>query len=739
MKKIKILFTFAFALILLSVSFTVYAADFGISGNIIGYFNYSETKITALCNGIEICHTILEPVKSSDAIERKFSLSGLESGIYDLVISGGNNLGYTVKGIDVSSSIDLTETYIPGISEIALTPGDITGDGFIDAGDVSALSYDIGKSAGPAAYASADINSDMFIDAIDVSILSFNLLKKPTEEIYPDMELINNAKLNPKNGDVTFAEDIEYVSVHKAQADGHHFLLGASIIKHDGFLICAYGQGLLTENDSGSRFACKYSYDMGKTWSEEVVIAGPEGRYSRSHGVLFEYENTVWAFAPKAMYGHGGGYPGLVMEAYTLCEDMSWESHGTVLDENFWPLCEPMVLENGNILIAGLNCKSGAAPAVAISDGDDLTSWRMITLPNKNNLSVWGETSVVDYGDRLVAFIRSASSKMAVSQSFDNGETWTSFTLSDFNIADSKVYGGTLSTGSKYIVYNLGSRATMMISVGEKDGSYGFTTSYILKNVFDSKPVYWASNEWSYPYAYEADGNLYVVYAKNKEDCELAIVPLSSIEPKDYDPNYQSVLYEQAYAGKDVAIPEHTVICELVDSDSWWTGDGSTGKNNVAYEKIDGVNAVCRKQSSTAISAGNQTLRRHFNVDLSKTDIDRLGFVMTFYSSKKITDPSTVYRMFWGNSVSKSGNNLSKPGDYDIKTRLDYGVSSSKQLWKSIEKGWNTWFITFNSIGGSFNVRDFNSFFIIFGNDNALSEGDTVFAISSLKLVEITE
>ena len=61
------------------------------------------------------------------------------------------------------------------------------------------------------------------------------------------------------------------------------------------------------------------------------------------------------------------------------------------------------------------------------------------------------------------------------------------------------------------------------------EGKEFFDKVYVIRHGFDTAPRFFTNNEWSYPYAYEADGNLYVVYAKNKEDCELAIIPTEDI------------------------------------------------------------------------------------------------------------------------------------------------------------------------------------------------------------------
>ncbi len=544
------------------------------------------------------------------------------------------------------------------------------------------------------------------------------------------------------SSNITYADDIQYVTVHKARADGHHFLLGGSILKYGDVWICSYGQGLRSENDSGSRFACKYSYDNCQTWSEEVEIAGVEGKYCRSHGVLFEYQDKVWAFCPRAAFGSvpDGTYPELIMEAYTLQTDMSWKYEGKVLDDAFWPLCEPIVLADGSILIAGLDCRNGgAAPAVALSDGDPM-KWEMINIPNRSGINLWGETSVIDYGDRLVAFIRTNSGKVAVSESFDYGKTWSSLMLSDLDIANSKVYGGVLSTGSKYLIYNHGSRATMMIAVGDTDGSYGFNSMYLIRNGYVTEPNFLNNRQWAYPYAVEEDGYLYVVYAEHKENCELAIIPVSSLQVKEDEGSGSALQYESRVYAQDIVLPDHRVLCELVDgTEKWWSGDGGNGKENVSYGEISGTPVVVRKQSSKAASKGNQVLRRHFDVDLQDIDPDRLAFVITFYSSKSLSaSPSSTHRLFWGDSLSRSGNDLPFSSDYTINTRLDYRASAGN-LWSGVKAGWNTWFVTFNSLGYTFNVQNANSFFMIFADNSQLGEGDTIFAISSVRIIELLE
>lgn len=546
---------------------------------------------------------------------------------------------------------------------------------------------------------------------------------------------------NTSTASIGYAEGIENINVHTAEEDGYHFLLGASIIKFGDVWVCAYGQSLEKENDANTRFACKYSYDNCKTWSDEVVIADTEGEYSRGHGVLYNDGETLWAFCPKAKYNGTDVFENLdfTMEAYTLSlETMTWTLQGTACDDGFWPLCEPIALSNGTLLIAGLECDSGTdQAAVAIADADDPMNFEMIVIPNESEIKLWGETTVVDYGDRLVAYVRTRSSGVAaVSESTDFGRTWSSLALSDMEVSGSKMYGGTLSTGSRYLIYNYGgTREKLVIAIGNPDGSYGFHNIYLIKSGYEKQSQFGFSKQWAYPYAVEEDGYLYVVYAENKEDCELSIIPISSLT---YSEQAKVDVYEVGDNRRPTDFPEYETIAELVDTNEqvWWSGDGTDGIGNISYTTIDGVPVVARLHDT---GMKNQILRRTFDVDLSGEDYDRLAFAITFWSAVDFPAPSNSNsRLFWGNCTSKSGNSLSFSSDYETVTRIDYRVSADN-LWSQIRAGWNTWIISFGALAFEEDVKDINTFFMIMQRNASVADGDILYALSSLKLVRIAE
>ena len=88
-----------------------------------------------------------------------------------------------------------------------------------------------------------------------------------------------------------------------------------------------------------------------------------------------------------------------------------------------------------------------------------------------------------------------------------------------------------MSNGENYLVFTSrveSYRDTLCIAVGAPS----FERIYLIRHGFDAPARFQPSTEWCYPYAYEdaEEKKLYVVYAKNKEDCEVAIIPLESIQ-----------------------------------------------------------------------------------------------------------------------------------------------------------------------------------------------------------------
>ena len=203
--------------------------------------------------------------------------------------------------------------------------------------------------------------------------------------------------------------------------------------------------------------------------------------------------------------------------------------------ENISPYILPVRLPDGYWITVGQS--NDGDPGVLISSGNDFTKWRTVMIPAPAMSRGFGETTLfADRPGRLIAIIRPGRERRAwVSTSADHGATWSEAQPSNFPIGISKMYAGSLSTGQRYLISNLPTpgapdRHTLVIAVG-KPGSETLSTMYRIRfgpPALDY-PGFAKSPQWSYPYAHEYDGKLYVVYSIGKEKCGLSVVPLSSL------------------------------------------------------------------------------------------------------------------------------------------------------------------------------------------------------------------
>ena len=215
------------------------------------------------------------------------------------------------------------------------------------------------------------------------------------------------------------------------------------------------------------------------------------------------------------------------------------------------PFGIPERLTNGNWIVAGENYWFESA--VIISDGDDLTKWRMVTIPNPDKIQVlYPESAVVNFGNKhllnvcrpyngnnpLLVIKGQYMPTAPVSESFDNGETWTPLRMSNFPLGDSQPFAGRLSSGQNYLLTNSleEGRGLLSIAVTAPGGTLFQKIfkvrhqHYPLRRLFANslgKPT-----EWSYPNAFEHDGKLYIAYSQGKEDCVLSIIPIEELAVK---------------------------------------------------------------------------------------------------------------------------------------------------------------------------------------------------------------
>lgn len=331
---------------------------------------------------------------------------------------------------------------------------------------------------------------------------------------------------------IPLAKGMEHRTIHASTADGYKFLHGAAIIQHKGTFFANWANSPTNENGPHETLQGRRSTDGGATWSElEVIGPGFDGPECHSHGILMVRRGELWTIC--ARFGAGPKarrFPGLEAEAFVLNEKTDkWESRGIVM-ENCWPYDQPVRMDNGCFITGGQD--RDGLPVVAVSHGDDLTKWDSILIPYPPALKPsFAETTVWAEGKRVLAVIRGGGGVVWVSTSDDYGRTWMRAQASNYPMPRAKAYLRRLSTGQLYLLSNFRNRDTLVVSVS-RPGESTLSSMWRIRHGRSGPPRFKGrakAPQWSYPYGYEHDDKLYVVYSIGKEDCGLSIIPVQSL------------------------------------------------------------------------------------------------------------------------------------------------------------------------------------------------------------------
>ncbi len=328
---------------------------------------------------------------------------------------------------------------------------------------------------------------------------------------------------------------------------GKYFVHGIAIehFVRDGkeILVATWAYNPVAENTPGEQAHYSFSYDDGKTWTAPKEIKSNDADYSASHGVMWYYEDTLYAMIPVVKFEKSPWTIKCELSTYNF-ETEEWEYQG-VCCAGFWPTSKPVKLDTGDWIVAGpVLSKSGRAK----TQGDDFTKWRVYSnamgennykfsesgmAVNGNMVVIIGRNDTVASVDSLGVDTEEGRYELAVCVSYDYGDSFTKMDLSGVYSSPSKAMCGTLSNGRFYMIWNMDttnihSRRRLLLGIGDVD-SGSIDTLYVLDNY---------DGGISYPYATEANGYLYIVYSQsianrvngNQNDLILVKLPISALE-----------------------------------------------------------------------------------------------------------------------------------------------------------------------------------------------------------------
>jgi Concanavalin A-like lectin/glucanases superfamily/BNR repeat-like domain len=362
----------------------------------------------------------------------------------------------------------------------------------------------------------------------------------------------------PKAADIPVLKGVRFsvIKPYEFKKDGYRFLHGVGLGFHKGKLYASFGHNKGGENTDTEEARFCVSEDDGRTWSAVRTMddGGPD--FAVSHGVFLSHKGTLWAF----MGSYTGTMVGIHTRAYRLNETTGeFEKLGVIVKGGFWPMQEPIRMDDGNWIMSGITA-GGDAPAggknpaaVAISHGDDLLKWDLVPISQVAGLGkVWGESAVIVEGKRITNVSRyGAEARALIATSDDYGRTWTAMRPTNLPMATSKPYAGVLSTGQRYLVCSTsadgGARRSPLTIALAKPGETQFSKVFVIRHaLFPQGPG--ESHErtsLSYPYAIEHEGKLYVGYSNNggnvgrigegrelwnNNSAELAVIPVSTLQ-----------------------------------------------------------------------------------------------------------------------------------------------------------------------------------------------------------------
>jgi len=353
----------------------------------------------------------------------------------------------------------------------------------------------------------------------------------------------------PTPEEIQFPKGIYHRIVHDCDTDPEYrFLHETAVGGLDGELFAAWYHNPEHELKGKTFQRFRTSKDSGRTWSAHAILMDRDNDQGLMYvGMQFlTLEGTLYAFTNQE---HGTERP---IDCILLRWDKTnrqWVELGPIA-ERFLAMQQPMPMANGNFVMSGSYAAepgqvNATVPVVYISQGRDIQKpWCRILLDTAEYVNVFAETAVVVDGSNLLAVTRLEQTPFPnFYESNDCGESWRKIENQTFAASPTKFAAGKLSTGDRYIIYNLPhftrdaesrivpegmdrGRHTLVIALaGPKERA--FSRIWKISDVTQSTQ----QKASHYPCAVEHEGMLYVTYTGQHElrNCGFTAFPVNAL------------------------------------------------------------------------------------------------------------------------------------------------------------------------------------------------------------------
>jgi hypothetical protein len=315
------------------------------------------------------------------------------------------------------------------------------------------------------------------------------------------------------------------------------FNLHSYIAHFDGRFWAMWSSSGVGEEDPDQRVLYASSLD-GHKWSEAAeLVADPDGPGGPGRWIargIFPSEGKLTALAAyieSADYrlrGRSEVWKNLSLRRFEWTGS-TWEPRG-VYAENCMNNFPPERL-NGLLALVCRDSSMNLRMALADSPG----AWKYVPIASDPPFHRMDEPTYYATAAGEVHMIvrdNTRSGFLLRALSTDHGRTWSRPVRTDYPDATSKNFPGRLSNGWYYLINNPNQQARDPLAISfSRDGWTFDRAMAIRKNPparrFAGRAK--GSRSVQYPHAIEHNGSLWVIYSTNKEDIDIAEIPLSKL------------------------------------------------------------------------------------------------------------------------------------------------------------------------------------------------------------------
>lgn len=327
----------------------------------------------------------------------------------------------------------------------------------------------------------------------------------------------------------------------------HHAALGY----FKGTFFAMWSNGMVNEDHPGQRVLYSISHD-GENWSTAEVLMNPEPEEAVLTSAGF-YDNGEKIIAYAGFYEYedphvfqlGHGNKNVTLICRESDDGINW-SPIQDLKIPIVPNHGPQKTADGRLIISG----NMMFPYSDETDG--IHGWKLTGIspfpwePLFDDCQGIGiraeyfkqkavcEGSFYQTDDKVLhMLLRTGEKMLALSESYDNGTTWSEIKDTEFSDCSSKFHCGRLPDGRYYIVGNpdpAGNRCPLVISTS-RDG-ITFDREYVVDGKWSKPRIngYGKGGIFGYPHSMIVDRTMYIICSENKEDVNVYRVDLSDLE-----------------------------------------------------------------------------------------------------------------------------------------------------------------------------------------------------------------